>query len=290
MILFDSLLTSIQHVAPQRRLSSMVWSITRIEHKALKNALIRIFRLFYFVDMSEAARGDIADYKSFNDFFTRELLPESRPTPTNERAVLSPADGAISQIGQIQNGRLIQAKGRDYSLQALLADDIRLSQKFDNGHFATIYLAPHNYHRVHSPVSGSIEKVRYVPGKLFSVNNRTARCVDNLFARNERTIVELSTAIGSVTVVLVGAMLVASMDIIGCELATEIRRNSRNDEPFDVPIKTEFSEIREGDELGRFNMGSTVIILLEPGRVSWNPALRHAIEVRVRQSIGSRLE
>jgi phosphatidylserine decarboxylase len=289
MKFLDWLLTVPQYIAPQRSLSKLVWRLSRLKHKTLKSIFIRFFRVAYNVDLAEAIRQENDDYESFNDFFTRELLPEARPAPPNDRAILSPADGVVSQIGQVRNKSLVQAKGRNYSLEALLADDRELAKKFTGGNFATIYLAPHNYHRVHAPIAGTVEKVRYVPGKLFSVNNRTARCVDNLFARNERIIVELSTEIGSVAVILVGAMLVASMDVVGCKVATEIQRNGGSRRPFDVPTLSAFSKFKSGEELGRFNMGSTVILLFEPGRIAWDKSLEHSSKVQIRQSIGSRV-
>jgi phosphatidylserine decarboxylase len=283
----DYLLTLPQYIAPQHGLSQIVWNIARCKNRTLKNALIGAFLARYTVDLTEAARAYRDDYDSFNDFFTRALRPEARPVSNAKNSFVCPADGTISQLGRIKGDSILQAKGRDYSLAALLAGDNELERRIIDGSFATIYLAPHNYHRVHTPAEAKIVNVRYVPGRLFSVNNRTARCVGNLFARNERIIVELETSAGTVVLILVGAMLVGSMELVGYDVDAAIRDHQNSKLPFQIAADTSGQNQARGAEIGRFNMGSTVILLTEPKRVTWDPALIHASEVRVGQAIAS---
>lgn len=287
MLFLDRLITLPQYLAPHHALSRLAWRIARSKNTAVKNTLIRTFLSNYDVDLSEAERPFIEDYESFNDFFTRKLRAGARPLGATDGAIVSPADGAISEIGCIDNGRLLQAKGRYYSLQALLGDDETLTRRFTGGSFATIYLAPRNYHRVHAPITGTVSSIRYIPGRLFSVNSRTARCVANLFARNERLIVEIHGAAGSIAVILVGAMLVASMELTSCDVPAAVRAASGAKRPFIIaPTKTP-TLVERGAELGRFNMGSTVILLAKPASLSWDPALVQGCEVRVGQTIAS---
>jgi phosphatidylserine decarboxylase len=287
MDLIDRILTIPQFIAPQRALSRLVWKVTRLRNEKFKRLMIRAFLSRYDVDLSEAITADVDNYESFNDFFTRKLLPSSRPISPITDAIVCPADGTISQIGEINGENLFQAKGRYYSLSALLAGDANLVGKFTGGAFATIYLAPHNYHRVHCPVTGTVKTVRYVPGRLFSVNNRTARCVENLFARNERVIVELESDAGSIAVIFVGAMLVSSIDLNCADLSGAAETAVINPQPISVACREDDPVFERGAELGRFNMGSTIILLAQPGKVSWDPSLNHADIVRVGESLGS---
>jgi phosphatidylserine decarboxylase len=285
--LLDRILTFPQFIAPQRSLSRLAWKISRSRNEKVKRFLIGAFRCRYAVDLSEAVTANVDDYDSFNAFFTRALLPSSRPISPIVDALVCPADGTISQLGDITGENLIQAKGRYYSLAALLAGDVDLIKKFTDGTFATIYLAPHNYHRVHCPVTGAVKTVRYVPGDLFSVNNRTARCVENLFARNERVIVEFESDAGAIAVIFVGAMLVSSMELNCCDLSHATVAALTDPQPISVACRDDDCVFERGAELGRFNMGSTIILLAQPGRVSWDPRLKHADIVRVGESLGS---
>ena len=287
MSYLDHLITLPQYIAPHHTLSRIAWRIARTKNKLLKDLLIRAFLLRYDVDLDEADRTHLSDYDSFNDFFTRALRPDVRPIATTANVVVCPADGSISQLGEINENKLLQAKGRSYSLAALLATDDAEPQRFTNGSFATIYLAPHNYHRVHAPISGTVTRIRYVPGRLFSVNDRTARCVDQLFARNERLIVEICSDAGIVVVILVGAMLVASMELTCCDVEAAIRIAGKISEPYLIEPNAAAAFIERGTELGRFNMGSTVIILAESERLRWDPALAHGSPVAVGQTLGS---
>lgn len=286
MSLIDRLLTAPQYVVPHHTLSRLAWAVARNRNKRLKDVLIDAFMRHYGIDLGEAVRDQARDYASFNDFFTRALRPGTRPQATARDAVLSPADGTISELGRIDQGSLLQAKGRYYSLHALLAGDEALHKRFTGGSFATIYLAPHNYHRVHAPVGATVERVRYVPGRLFSVNNRTARCVDGLFARNERLIIELDSEAGYIAVILVGAMLVSSMELTFCDVAAALESN-HGGQPFVIEQDPGPVVLERGAELGRFNMGSTVILLAESGRLDWDAALEHGSEIRFGQAIAT---
>ncbi|MFT4560983.1 MAG: phosphatidylserine decarboxylase [Gammaproteobacteria bacterium] len=289
MDLVDRILTFPQFIAPKRTLSQLVWKVSRSRNEKIKRFLISAFQSKYTVDLNEAATANVDDYDSFNDFFTRKLLPSSRPISPNADAIVCPADGTISQLGEIKGENLFQAKGRYYSLSALLAGDEHLVEKFTDGAFATIYLAPHNYHRVHSPVTGTVKTVSYVPGSLFSVNNRTARCVENLFARNERVIVELDSAAGSIAVIFVGAMLVSSIELNCCDLTHAAAQATKSPQPISVACRND-TVFDRGAELGRFNMGSTIILLTQPRSVAWETRLQHGDVVRVGESLGSLAE
>jgi len=281
----DRLLTLPQYVAPHHALSRLAGTIARIRHPGVRTFLIKSFLAFYDVDLDEAERSSIDDYASFNDFFTRALQPDVRPLAKDPNALVSPADGAISQIGTLAHDRLLQAKGRDYSLAALLALEASAAARYCDGNFLTVYLAPHNYHRVHAPFGGRITAIRYVPGQLFSVNQRTARCVDRLFARNERVVVEFETAHGQIAVILVGAMLVASMELTVCDLAAATSAVVNGSAACKVPAGGDFGSLERGAELGRFNMGSTVIIVGEAQRWQWLPELRAGSVVRMGQAL-----
>ncbi|MBI4692782.1 MAG: phosphatidylserine decarboxylase [Gammaproteobacteria bacterium] len=261
----ESLQVALQHVLPQHLLSRLVRRLTRLEHAGLVPHAIRRFMRHYPVDLDEALETDCTRYASFNHFFTRELRGGCRPMPEDARAVACPCDGRMSELGPIVDDVLLQAKGRRYGLPALLAGDTGLARRFHGGEFATIYLAPHDYHRVHSPLAGRVLRATYVPGALFSVNDRTTRHVENLFARNERVIVVMETALGQVCVILVGAMLVGFIELVCADLPAQVD-GARQPVPLALGAKR---DLERGEELGRFNMGSTVILLFERGRVRW---------------------
>lgn len=287
MTIIDRLLTLPQYLAPQVSMTRFVWWLTRCRNSTVKSFLIWMFRKFYDVNMHEAERQDPRAYLSFNDFFTRALNASARQFNTGEPVLLSPADGAISQIGRISGENLPQAKGRTYTLAALFANDPDVARQYEEGHFATIYLAPHDYHRVHSPAAGRILSVRYIPGKLFSVNHRTARCVDSLFALNERVVVEMEAECGRLALILVGAMLVSSMELTCCDLEAAVRAARPLDGPVHIAVAETRREIARGAEIGRFNMGSTVIVLAEAGALNWAPQLKHGSTVQVGQAIAN---
>jgi phosphatidylserine decarboxylase len=236
--------------------------LTRSQVVWFKNAFIRFISWKFKVDINEAASASLDDYPSFNAFFTRQLRDGIRPIAEGESVVASPVDGAISQLGPISQGRIIQAKGHDYSVVELLGGDDVLAKQFEQGQFATIYLSPRDYHRIHMPLSGKLTAMRYVPGKLFSVNQRTARAVPGLFARNERVVTVFETAYGPLVQVLVGAIFVGSMETVWAGQITPPYGKAIQDWQYQG---NQALMLNKGEEMGRFNMGSTVVLLLPPG-------------------------
>ncbi len=269
-----------QYPLPHHALSRLMGNLTHSRIPWLKNLLIRGFSRWFDIDINEAVNSDPQDYPCFNDFFTRQLKPGARPTPEDQNIVISPADGAISQIGTLTSQWLIQAKGRDYSVSALLGEP-EIGSPFNEGEFATIYLSPRDYHRVHMPVSGTLRQMIHVPGRLFSVNPATAAAVDNLFARNERVVCLFDTEAGPMALVLVGALLVASIETVWHGVVTPpSQRETRHWHYAEGDIR-----LQRGDEMGRFNMGSTVIILFSREAVRWaNPAPGR--ELKMGEAIG----
>jgi phosphatidylserine decarboxylase len=270
-------------VLPHRLLSRLVYFATRWRAHWWKNLLIRRFIDHFNVDLSEAAQPSPARYPDFNSFFTRSLKPGARPQPGELRAVASPVDGRISQIGHISNGCLLQAKGRDYSLVDLLGGDAGRSGCFQEGEFATLYLAPRDYHRIHMPCDARLVETVYIPGRLFSVAPHTTRAIPALFTRNERLATLFDTPAGPMAIVLVGAIFVGCLETVWDGVippATEIRVRKY---PRDgAPPR----QLRRGDEMGRFNMGSTVILLYGPGQAVWRTDLAAGQPVRVGQPLG----
>lgn len=214
--------------------------------------------------MTLAREPDGTAYKHFNAFFTRELKPGIRPIDEEKNTVLCPVDGSISQIGKIESGKIFQAKNRTYELGELLAND-ELTEKFRDGQFATLYLSPRDYHRIHMPVDGKLIKMTYVPGKLFAVNNHTVKIVDRVFARNERVISCFETRIGLMALVMVGAINVGSMETVWAGEITPAKNRAITATDFN----TQSVQLKRGEEMGRFNMGSTVILLFEKNKIRW---------------------
>lgn len=273
---------ALQHLLPQHLLSRIAYHATRSQWRPWKDFLIRRFLRSFRVDMSEAAQPDPFAYVSFNAFFTRSLRPDARPLDPDPLALLCPVDGTVSQAGHIDDHALFQAKGRHFSLAALLAGDAALEQRFRHGEFATIYLAPYNYHRVHMPLDATLTATAHVPGRLFSVNAATSAQVPELFARNERVICSFDTRYGALAVILVGALFVGSMSTVWAGEITPARRYR----PALLPAPGAPVHLARGAEMGRFNMGSTVILLLERGRVQWIDGLRAGADVRLGERIG----
>jgi phosphatidylserine decarboxylase len=238
----------LQRILPKHLLSRIVGWVANSELPFIKDTFIGVICFFYDIDLSEAVRTDRRDYKSFNDFFTRELRPGVRKI---RGTLCSPADGKVAALGNIDGDTLIQSKNHTYSLKTLVAEDS--VEDFSGGSFITIYLAPHNYHRVHTPRIGELHRTKYVPGNLFSVNQSTANSVHNLFAKNERLVCHFRTGEGPMVAVLVGAMLVAGI------------KPAWLDRPYKpgVQVSTEMKRVfHQGQELGQFQMGSTVILLM----------------------------
>ncbi|WP_177323599.1 archaetidylserine decarboxylase [Pseudomonas sp. URMO17WK12:I4] len=273
-----------QHLIPHHLLSRLIGCAAECRAAWFKNRLIGWFAKQYQVDMSEAQVEDLNAYEHFNAFFTRALKDGARPLDNTPGAVLCPADGAISQLGRIEHGRVFQAKGHSYSVTELLGGDSERAAAFMGGDFATVYLSPKDYHRVHMPLAGTLREMIYVPGRLFSVNQTTAENVPELFARNERVVCLFDTERGPMAVVLVGAMIVASIETVWAGLITPPKRELktvRYDEAARGPISLE-----KGAELGRFKLGSTAIVLFGPEQVKWAEELGANSPVRMGQLLG----
>lgn len=274
---------ALQHILPQHALSRIAGSFASSRKPWLRDMLIHRFIKAFDVDMRDAARGE-GDFASFNDFFTRELRPGARPLADAGEFILSPADGAISQLGDISSGRIVQAKGRDYTVAEVLGDTGGDWRRFDGGHFMTIYLSPRDYHRVHMPATGTLKSTMYVPGKLYSVNLATAAGVDRLFARNERLACLFEGEDGGFASVMVGAMIVAGIDTVWPNsFHTHIKQ------PVSEDFTSEGRLLKAGEEMGRFYLGSTVVLLFEPGRIAWLEGLKAGYTLRMGQAIATRL-
>jgi phosphatidylserine decarboxylase len=276
---------ALQHLLPQHGISRLVLGATRSRAPAFKNALIKLFVRGFRPDMSDAVETDPTAYASFNEFFTRALRPETRPIDADPRAIVSPVDGTVSEAGRLTADRLLQAKGHEYSLRALLAGNTAWERTFGGGHFATIYLAPYNYHRIHMPLTGELRQSFYVPGRLFSVNRTTARLVPGLFARNERVFCGFDGGGIPFGVILVGALNVGSMATVWHGDVTP--RKHREVTPLPVTDALAPTTLGKGDEMARFNMGSTVILLFPTGVATWTDKLVAGQTLRMGERIGT---
>jgi phosphatidylserine decarboxylase len=275
----DRLFVAMQHALPQHFLSRLVLRATRIRLRPLKNLLIRSFVRHFRPNMSEAVQPNPLQYPSFNAFFTRELRAGARPTDIDPGALASPVDGTISQLGRLDGCKLVQAKGHDYTLEALLDGAPDWVQRFTGGSFATLYLAPYNYHRIHMPIAGTLRAAWYVPGHLFSVNAVTAAAVPDLFAKNERVVCAFEDGPRAFAMVLVGALFVGSIATVWHGDVTPCSPRRRAVLPVaagKVPLK-----LSKGAEMGRFNMGSTVILLFPPDMLDWLPRYQPGTRIEV---------
>ena len=279
--LLERLAAGTQHLLPQKALTALVYRLMRSEIRWLKNLLIRTISGLAGVDWSEAESTRPDDYTCFNAFFTRRLRPGARPPDPDPAALLCPCDGRISEWGVLQADRLLQAKGTYYSLGALLAND-PCCRELEGGLFYTIYLSPRDYHRVHMPLAGTLQRMIHVPGRLFSVAPYTVRRIPGLFARNERVVSIFESPRGPFAQVLVGAMLVASMETVWAGEVTP----ARNRETTTTDYDDQGLELDRNQEMGRFNMGSTVILVLPPGMAEPGPDLQPGDAVRVGQRLG----
>lgn len=282
MSLPEPLFAAIQHIIPQHLLSRLVGKLAQCQTPAIKNRIIAWFIEQYEVDLSEAVNEDAKSFSHFNDFFTRELKPGIRPVEDNALAIACPADGAISEIGDIEVGSLLQAKGQRYSLVSLLGDNLPLADTFMGGKFATVYLSPKDYHRVHMPCDGKLVSTTYVPGSLFSVNQATANQIPGLFARNERLICHFESSRGEFVVILVGAMIVAGIETVWAGEVAPVRARLQT---------TSFQqlttvELQKAAEMGRFKLGSTAIILFPKDAITWNEDLKNGSPTRMGQTMG----
>ncbi|GAF56102.1 LOW QUALITY PROTEIN: phosphatidylserine decarboxylase [Psychrobacter sp. JCM 18901] len=269
--------TTLQQLVPQQKLSKVAGRLAASRHPYVKRTFIRSFAKAYNISLDEYERQSLNAYESFNDFFTRELKEDARTIDATANGIVSPADGIISQLGQIEDHKLLQAKGRHYDVGQLLADSEDGSY-FADGSFATIYLAPSNYHRVHMPFTGTLTKTRYVPGTLFSVNNTTAANVPDLFARNERLVCMFDTKYGKAAVVMVGAMIVAGIETIATG------KIARTD---DIQEANHDMQFAAGEELGRFYLGSTAIVVLpKAAKADWLDSMQANSIVQMGQLLG----
>ncbi|MDO6515095.1 MULTISPECIES: archaetidylserine decarboxylase [unclassified Neptuniibacter] len=281
----ETLFILFQHIVPQHLLSRLVGKIADSTTPWIKNSFIKWFCNNYQINMTEAQEEIATNYPSFNAFFTRALKDDVRPIDQTPGVITSPADGAFSQLGKIEHGRIFQAKGHAYGLTTLLGGDHEIAAPFIDGEFATIYLSPRDYHRVHMPIAGTLTHTTYVPGDLFSVNQTTAAGVEQLFARNERLIAHFETEHGPMAMVLVGAMIVAGIETVwsGQEaprLKAPEHRSFKNETI--PPIKLE-----KGAEMGRFKLGSTVILLFGKDKISWQTGLDANSPIKLGEAIGS---
>lgn len=283
-MLIDYLKVIPQFFLPTHLISKLFFIATRSRRPGWKNWLINWFIKTYRVDMSVAVEQNVANFPDFNSFFTRALLPGARPLAREHGAVVSPVDGAVSQCGSIEGGSIFQAKGHRFTLEQLLADTGADSKQFHNGSFCTIYLSPRDYHRIHMPVPGRVLAMTHIPGRLFSVNAATTRRIRALFARNERVAVWFDTPVGKMAMVLVGALNVSQIDTVWAQ-------GVRGPDPYSIHRWSYLDadriiSLEKGDEMGRFNMGSTVILLFEAEKIRWAQDLAAGSPVRMGQSIG----
>ena len=278
----DRLAVLPQYLLPQQALTRLAGRVANTPGGAWTTALISRFIKRYGVDMSEAAEPDIRKYASFNAFFTRALKPGVRPLAKADW--ICPVDGAISQFGAIEGEQIFQAKGHHYSATALLGGDAALAARFTNGHFATIYLSPRDYHRIHMPCAGKLQSMVHVPGALFSVNPTTARGVPGLFARNERVVCLFDTAHGPMALVLVGATIVGSMATVWHGQVNPPRTGQLRSWDY----TGQNIQLQQGQEMGRFLLGSTVVLLFPAGPLQFNPDWAPAQAVRLGQRMAQR--
>jgi phosphatidylserine decarboxylase len=276
---------ALQRLLPQHGISRIVLAATRSRVPAFKNALIRLFVRGFNPDMSDAVEREPTAYPSFNEFFTRALRAGTRPVDADPRAIVSPVDGTVSEAGLLSADRLLQAKGHEYTLRALLAGNPAWERSFAGGSFATIYLAPYNYHRIHMPLAGELRESFYVPGKLFSVNRTTAQLVPGLFSINERVFCGFDSGGLPWAIILVGALNVGSMATVWHGDVTP--RWHRVVTPLPVDDVLAPVTLAKGDEMARFNMGSTVILLLPPGAAEWQDTLVAGRTLRMGERIGT---
>ncbi len=281
--LLEQLATGIVFCLPQHWISRLVYRLMRIETPAVKNAIIRFYTTLFRLNMSEAVEPDPFAYPTMNALFTRALKAEARPLPDDDNILVSPADGVISEFGGIDNTLLLQAKGHHYSHDLLLGGIGKLSRPFNDGLFATVYLSPRDYHRVHMPFAGRLTDMIYVPGRLHSVSLMTTRTIPEIFTRNERVVCLFDTDAGRMAVVLVGAINVAAIETVWAGLITPPPGREMRHTRYEQPV-----ELARGAELGRFNMGSTVIVLMEKDRFEWLDEISSYSAIRMGEGLARR--
>ena len=285
MTIKEAFTTLPQYILTHHALSKLMSKLTHCENKTWKNLFIRQIIRHYGVNMDEALEPDINAFKSFNHFFTRELNPDVRPLATERNAIASPADGVVSQAGNITNGKIFQAKGKSFTATDLLGGDAERAEPFNNGVFTTIYLSPKDYHRLHMPLTGTLREMVHIPGRLFSVNTATTNSVPGLFARNERVAAIFDTDAGPMALILVGAIFVSSIEtvwhgVVTPPSITSVRRWLYQE---NAPV------LKIGEEMGRFNMGSTIIVLFAKDKAQWNTDFTADKIVKLGEHIGNTL-
>lgn len=273
-----------QYLVPKKFISEVIGFFAKSQNYYIKTFFIKNFQKKYNVNLKEAIYEDVELYPSFNSFFTRELKPESRPIDENIQSIISPADGVVSQIGNINSGKIIQAKDIYFNVLSFLGNDKEYFEKFKEGLFSTIYLSPKDYHRVHMPIDGKLSKMVYIPGKLFSVNKITTRTVKNLYSINERLICFFDTVRGPMSVVLVGAMIVSGITV---QWEKDNCFNKRKIQKFVYPsIGKDSVFFKKGDEIGRFMLGSTVVICFGKNKINWSSNISINSVVKMGQRVG----
>lgn len=283
----DRLAVATQYLLPQHGLTRLMHGFARVRARPVKDLQILWFLRRYGIDLSEAAEPNPRAYPDLNAFFTRALRPEARPASGEDSDILAPADGLVSAAGMVLEGTLVQAKGHRYTAGELLGDP-GLAPRYRDGSYLTVYLSPRDYHRVHMPVTGQLIEMRHVPGRLFSVNERTSQVVPGLFTRNERVVARFDTSVGEMALVLVGALIVGGIETVWSGPVSS--------GPGRAPVRTYPSagpgaiRVERGREMGRFNLGSTVIVLFPRGRVQWEPGIGPGSAVRVGERVGRPLQ
>jgi len=285
MKLKDILFAAWQYPLPHHLLSRMMGRLTHCRNKWIKLGYMRFIIRRFGVNITEAREQKLDNYEHFNAFFTRALKPEARPIVSSVNKLACPVDGCVSQMGSIQENQIFQAKGHNYSLINLLGGNDDWARQFSNGEFATLYLSPRDYHRIHMPIDAELKEMRHIPGRLFSVNPKTVRTVPGLFARNERVVCLFDSAIGPVAMVLVGAIFVASIETVWQGVITPPTQRDIQTSVYGKGLMQ--VALQKGDEMGRFNMGSTVILLFGKDKMKWTAGLAADSHVIMGQEIGS---
>lgn len=273
-----------QYIIPKHLLSRLVGMLARSEVPFIKNNFIKLFIKLYDINMKEACDENIDSYISFNEFFSRRLKAGSRIIDQGNKSVVSPVDGAISQIGLIKKGRIIQAKGKYFNLFQFLGGDKNLFDEFKSGLFATTYLSPKDYHRVHMPFEGKLRQMIYIPGQLFSVNPTTANSINNLFAKNERLVCIFDTVFGPMAVVLIGALIVSGIHV---KWENKIINKKKIQKYIYPTFGKDQVKLNKGEELGKFMLGSTVVVCFPHNKITWLKNLSNNSFVKMGEIIGS---
>ena len=282
--MYEILFILFQYVVPKKLISKMIGVLARSEIVFIKNTFIKTFQMMYDVNMQEARNGDGSSYPSFNSFFVRSLKPECRPIDKNINSVISPVDGSVSQLGNVKSGKLIQAKGMYFNLLEFLGNNKPIYEKMKEGMFSTFYLSPKDYHRVHMPLDGKLREMIYLPGKLFSVNSTTSKRVKNLYSKNERLVCIFDTVRGPMVVVLVGAMIVSGITV---NWEDENFFNKGKIQKLMYPTIGKGSvSLKKGDEVGRFMLGSTVVVCFGMNKIHWENEISIGSIVKMGQSVG----